>query len=108
MNPFDYEAPLPNAAAHAAPQKGGLMSTRTLFILNGGLLLFFGALFLELNNGVFWAFGFWAGYFLRSAIAANGLLLFKALWRREYSLALQYGVVVVGAVAFLVFASGIR
>ena len=93
----------PEPAPTAAQPKPRDMSVRTFFRLNGGflLVLVFAALYVYANDNdseAFWGFILGTGLVSVLAVVANGFLFFKALWRREYLLALGYLVVVVGAV----------
>lgn len=78
------------------------MSTRTPFVLNGWLILVTGLLVICLGgSGGLYSLLVAAPLF----IFANGFMFIKALWQREYQLAILYIVVVAGA-AVLCYAIG--
>ncbi len=54
-----------------------------------------------MDSSTFWEFVIGFAGVLLLGFVANVLLLFKALWRREYLLAIGYTLVVVGAVVLL-------
>jgi uncharacterized membrane protein len=94
MKQTDHPAPAPTTT-QPKPQA---MSVHTFFLLNGGLLLVSGALYLLMDSSAFWEIVVSFAGVLLLGFVANGFLFFKALWRREYLLAIGYLLVVVGAV----------
>jgi hypothetical protein len=74
-----HPAPVPTTAR----PKPGAVSVRPFFLLNGGLLLLVGVLYLYASTGseAFWGFVLGTGLVAVLAVFANGFLFFKALWR---------------------------